>query len=181
VRGSEPLLPRLGLLAVLTALALTACGAQSHAEEFGKISIPGRATIALEAGVYGVFYEEIVNLDKYDSLNVPKGLDITVAGSRGAQSAVFQRQYTGNHVTVNKSTAREIGTLTIAADGRYMLTVASNADAAERASHHPAITLGHTYEDQDRTFTRIFLIGAGLLTLYVFSDRTTRRWRRRSN
>jgi hypothetical protein len=137
-------------------------------------------TVALDAGVYGVFYEETGYVDKYEELKVPNGLEIEVASAGGSRPAIFQRAYTGNHVTGSGSTAREIGKITTPAGGRYTVTVASDADAALRARHDPAITIGHTYADIDKKFTMYFVIGGGLLAVCVLGG-FPRRWRMRSS
>jgi hypothetical protein len=162
----------LGAVVCVAALVVSGCGGGDNpAQDFGKISIPGHQTLILEAGEYGVYYQEDGYPEKYKSLHVPFGLDVEAKGIGIAAPAVFQRVYAANHVGGDGVTGREIGTLTVPARGRYLLTVGANEDATERASHHPAISVGQTFATQDKSFMRNFLIGAVILILVSLCGR----------
>jgi hypothetical protein len=141
VRGARPAARRIalgcavaGAGAAFLLFMIEAVGGTSDADRYGRVPLPGRATLELPAGDLALYYEERVTLGENDVLDVPDGLVVKARGERTVRS----RRGTPNSISLDGRALREFGKLRIPSAGRYRVNARSDAPG----SNSPAVTLG---------------------------------------
>ena len=145
----------LGGVATFAAFLITVLLGIGTADRDGRILMPGEKALALEAGKYGIYYEEAVETGENETFEPPDGIQIRVRGIGGAPDPELDLGGLGSQIGTDNRTAEEIGTLKVSEDGRYGVLVGPASGV------RPTITLG---EKSSASFLR-GLKRAGILVL----------------
>ena len=128
----------LGAVFAAVALFVTAILGISDSDKYGRVKMPGERGLRLEAGEYGLYYEERVETGENETFEAPDGIRIRVRGLRGAPDPEVDLGGLGSQVGTDDFTAETIGTLKVEQTGRYGLVVGRPPQPAIK----PAITVG---------------------------------------
>jgi len=133
----------LGGIATFAAFLITVLMGIGTADRDGRIVMPGERALTLDAGKYGVYYEEAVETGENETFEPPAGIHIRVRGIGGAPDPELDLGGLGSQIGTDNRTAEEIGTLQVSEDGRYGMVVGP----PPRAGARPTITVGESSVD----------------------------------
>jgi hypothetical protein len=105
------------------------------ADLYGRVSLPGKGALDLPEGDVALYYESHVDLPENDSLDVPSGLRVV---AQRENTRVRSKKVVNNELGIGNRTLREFAKLEIPREGRYRVTVRSEAPGA----YDPAVTFG---------------------------------------
>jgi len=126
-----------GVLA-FAALLVTAIAGISDSDRYGRVRMPGERALPLDAGGYGIYYEEQVETGENDVFEPQDGIRLRVRGLGGAPDPKVDLGGLGSQVGTDNFTAETIGSLEVKETGRYGLVVGGPPQPAVE----PAITIG---------------------------------------
>jgi hypothetical protein len=139
-------LPRSVLAIIIVSLGALGIGAfvglaflGGNTDRDGRVPVPGTAVLDLEPGEVDLFYAEDVDLGESEDLIPPGDLAVRVAAVDGQPLELRSRG--GQEVSGGGGTATLIGSIDIAAAGRYEVSTQS-VEAANRSV--PEVTLGES-------------------------------------
>ena len=128
----------LGGTFAFVAMLLTAILGISDSDRYGRVQMPGERALRLDAGEYGLYYEERVETGENETFEPPDGIRIRARGLGGAPDPEVDLGGLGSQVGTDNFTAETIGTLRVEEAGRYGLIAARPPQPAVE----PAITIG---------------------------------------
>jgi hypothetical protein len=120
-----------GAFALIFVFAATGA---DEADEYGRISLPGKGAVDLPAGDVALYYEERVDLSENESLDIPDGLTVTAR----REVTIRSKKVLQNEVVLDNRALREFGKLEIPQAGRYRVSARSRSPGFNR----PAVTFG---------------------------------------
>ncbi|HEX8742300.1 MAG TPA: hypothetical protein VF712_04120 [Thermoleophilaceae bacterium] len=151
----------LGGVGAFAAIFIFAFGGADAADEYGRISLPGKGEVELPEGKVALYYEERVELDENESLDVPDGLRVTAR----REVTVKSEKVINNAVNLDDRSLREFAKLEIPQAGSYRVS----ARSSEPGSNSPAVTFGKGQLEGlgHGAIVSGAILGAGLLVALV--------------
>jgi len=124
----------LGGVGSLAFVFVFAIGGADDADKYGRIELPGKGEVELPKGRVALYYEERVELNENESLDVPDGLRVVAR----REVTVRSEKVLNNAVNLDNRSLREFAKLEIPQAGRYRVS----ARSASPGSNRPAVTFG---------------------------------------
>lgn len=123
---------------VLAVFIVTLVSGLSDTDRDGRVSMPGKTVLHLEARSYGLWYEEPHSTGEHESFEPPKGIEVSVRPVENEPDPIVKLGGIGSQVGTGNRTAETFGKLTVRTAGDYRLTAGSPPSGAA------SITVGPT-------------------------------------
>lgn len=148
-------------VAFFVLLIVGAVGGLGESDKYGRVPIPGKATIELPQGEASVFYEEAVSIDENESLNAPRGLAYSVSPAAGGPPLAKKGKGSFDEEVSDGGTTRSsYAEIDVPQAGPYLVQTSLRGG---RAGPMPALTFGEPLSA--RIFDKLGYALLGLLGL----------------
>jgi hypothetical protein len=148
-------------VAFFVLLIVEAVGGLGESDKYGRVPVPGEATIELPRGEASIFYEEAVSLGEDESLVAPRGLDYSVRSAGGGPPLAKKGEGGFDEEVSDSGTTRSsYAEIDVPRAGPYLVQTSLRGG---RAGPMPALTFGEPLSG--RIFDKLGYALLGLLGL----------------